>query len=101
MSDKQIIINQILSGNEPIISAGIYSDSAIVALNAILAGTRHTVKNSTFIDGIRNISTNSTDTIMGIPLRKYAIASLHILGEEQYSGDDAIIKHFIQSRFEQ
>ena len=70
MNDKQIIINQMMSGNEGVISAGVNSESGIVALNAILAGTRFRITDSTFIEGVRNIARKSCESIMGIPLKK-------------------------------
>lgn len=99
MSNKQTIINQIVSGNEKAIIAGIRSDSPIIALNAIMSGTRCGIANSDFVDGVRDISTKSSDVIMDIPLRKFAIAALHILENKKYSGDDTIIKALIESRF--
>lgn len=100
MNETQLKINRMISGNAEEIISGIFSDRPIVVANAIMSGTRCRIADSRFIDEIKKISRDSTEKVMGIPLRKFAAAALCILNGERYDGNDKVIEIFVRSRFE-
>jgi len=100
MNNTQNIINSMHEGKKESILSGISSDIPIVVLNAILAGTRISLHDKGFLDGVRAAEKNHVDTMLGIPLSKFATASLHLLGIKEYTGTDSVIKKMIELKFE-
>lgn len=97
MTKVQMKINDMHNGNIDAIMNGISSPVPIVVLNAILAGTQRNLHNAAFVDGVKKASQNN-ETILGIPIKAFAAASLHLLDEEKYSGKDTVILTMINSK---
>ena len=94
----QMKINAMHKGDVNIIKDCIVSNSPILLLNAIMAGTKRKLHDDNFIKGVKDAE-NSDETLMGIPLKKVAAASLHLLGVKKYSGNDETIKTMIDTEF--
>lgn len=92
-------IDEMSNGNVESIISGIYSDSSYTVLNAIIAGTKNNVSDKKFIEGVKKAVDDET-TFLGIPLYKFAIASLHCLGVKMYIGSDKTIKEMIGTKFQ-
>lgn len=100
MNEVQAKIDCIISGNEEEIISGVFSDRPIIVVNAIMAGTRRRITDSKFIERLKEISSDSTEKVMGLPVSKFATAALYILNEEQYDGNDKVVEKIVRSRFE-
>jgi len=97
MTKAQMRIDDMHKGNVDAIVSGISSPVPIVVLNAILAGTQHHLLNAAFVEGVKRAS-ESDETLLGVPLKSFAAASLHLLGEKKYSGKDSAILTMIDSK---
>ena len=97
MTKVQTKIDAMHNGNIDAITNGISSHVPIVALNAILAGTQQNLHDPVFIEGVKQ-ATKNNETILGIPLKAFAAASLHLLGEKKYVGKDTIIISMIDTK---
>lgn len=97
MTKVQTKIDAMHKGNINAITNGISSRVPIVALNAILAGTQHDLHDPVFIEGVKQ-ATENNETILGIPMKSFATASLHLLGEKKYAGKDTIIISMIDAK---
>lgn len=100
MNEVQTQIDRMISGNEDEILSGILSDRPIVLVNAIMSGARHRIADPKFVEALKQISSSSTEKVMGLPLSKVAAAALCILKNEQYDGEDKVIDNLVRSRFE-
>ena len=99
MTKVQMKINDMHKGNVDAIMSGISSLVPIVVLNAIVAGTQYNLRNAAFVDGVKQAS-ESDVTLLGVPLKSFAAASLHLLGEEKYSGKDGMVLTMIDNKFQ-
>ena len=97
MSEIQNMINTMHKGNIEAITKGVASRVPIVALNAIMAGTQHNLHDPVFIEGVKQAE-ESNEVLLGIPLKAFATASLHLLGEKKYAGKDTIIIAMIDTK---
>lgn len=97
MSEIQNMINTMHKGNIEAITKGVASRVPIVALNAIMAGTQRNLHDPVFIEGVKQAE-KSNEILLGIPLKAFATASLHLLGEKKYVGNDAIIITMIDTK---
>lgn len=97
MTKVQTRIDDMHKGNINAITNGISSRVPIVALNAILAGTQRNLHDPVFIEGVKQAE-NSSEILLGIPLKAFAAASLHLLGEKKYEGKDALIITMIDTK---
>ena len=97
MTTVQTKIDAMHKGNIAAIMDGISSHVPIVALNAILAGTQHNLHESAFVEGVKRFAENN-EALLGIPLKSFATASLHLLGEKKYDGKDKIIISMIDAK---
>lgn len=79
---------------------GIRSEIPILNLNAIVFGTKFKYSEPEFIEIMKGNFADSEITFFGNELRKFVSASLHLLGVQEYSGDDLLIKNLIKSKFE-
>ena len=75
------------NGDVSAILDGIYSDSPILVLNAILAGTRMELRSDVFVYGVEQ-ATNNDSTLLNLSISQCAHASLDILGIRKYTGED-------------
>jgi len=97
MTKVQTKIDAMHKGNVDAIMNGISSRVPIVALNAILAGTQRNLHDPVFIEGVKQAE-ESNEILLGIPLKAFATASLHLLGEKKYVGKDTIIITMIDTK---
>ena len=97
MTNIQLQIDDMHNGNVVAIVKGVFSPAPIVVMNAILAGTQHNLHDTGFVDGVRR-AVESNEILLNIPLRSVAIASLHLLGIEQYCGQDNMIWSMINNK---
>lgn len=74
------------------------SSSSLKQLNAVLWGTKHRVRDERFIAAMLNML-NSDARFFGMPLSDYTQAALHVLGVQEYTGDDYSVLRLIQSDF--
>jgi hypothetical protein len=95
--DTQTLINAMHRGDNNAILNGISSPVPVVVLNAIIAGTQRNLRDTTFIDGVKKAGT-SHETLLGIPVKSVAAASLHLLDVQEYSGNDSMVLAMIDSR---
>lgn len=95
MSDVQSNINNMHNGSTVAIINGISSRSSIEVLNAIVAGTRLKLKDKMFVKSLEKAKDNE-ESLMGIPIKEFAIASLDILNIQKYSGDSDRVREMIQ-----
>lgn len=99
MTNTQKMIDAMHKGDAEIIRNCITSKSPILLINAIMAGTKRKLHDDTFIKGVRDAE-DSTEVLMGYPIKKAATASLHLLGVRKYSGNDEMIKTMIADAFD-
>lgn len=99
MTKTQMIIDEMHQGKVAVIIENISAKTPILVLNAIMAGTKMGITETAFIDGVKLAEKRDT-MLLGIPISKFATASLHLLGIEEYTGDDPVIISMIESRFE-
>ena len=97
MTKVQTRIDDMHKGNIKAITNGVSSRVPIVALNAILTGTQRNLHDPVFIEGVKQAE-ESNEILLGIPLKSLATASLHLLGEKKYVGDDKLIITMIDSK---
>lgn len=97
MTKVQTRIDDMHNGNINAITNGISSRVPIVALNAILAGTQRNLHDPVFVEGVKQAE-ESNEILLGIPLKSFATASLHLLGEKKYAGDDKLIIAMIDTK---
>lgn len=97
MESVQKLIDEMHSGNTDVIINNISAEVPFVVLHAIMAGTKLGLKESTFIEGVRSAEKNE-NVLLGLPVSKVAVASLHLLNDKKYSGSDAVIKQLIESK---
>lgn len=98
MTKTQMLIDEMHKGNAKIITENIVSSTPIIVLNAIMAGTKMGIKSPAFLNGVAAAEESSV-VLLGIPLRNFATASLHLLGKKEYTGEDPSIISIINSRF--
>lgn len=98
MTDTQLRINAMHRGDTETILACVSAPTAILVLNAIMAGTKFQVTDVNFIKRVQ-AAEKSDEVLLGIPLRSFASAALHLLRKKQYTGDDPVIKEMIETRF--
>ncbi|HBL40456.1 MAG TPA: hypothetical protein DDY98_02350 [Ruminococcaceae bacterium] len=97
MTDNFKTIQEMKNGNKEIIVDSIVSSSPILVMNAILFGTRDRITDSRFVKGLTRAE-DSIDVLFGVPVSSVATASLHLLGQKNYNGEDKQIQAFINSR---
>ena len=97
MTDIRLQIDAMHNGSVAAIVKGVSSSVPLVVMNAILAGTEQDLHDTAFIDGVRRAGESSA-ILLNIPLRSVAAASLHLLGAEQYRGQDSMIWSMIHNR---
>ena len=98
MKKIQKLIDQMHAGNTNTIINNIFSDIPIIVMNAIMAGTKVGLTDPLFLEGVRNAEKNDA-VLLGVPISKVATASLHLLTDKKYSGDDIFIRKLIESEF--
>lgn len=81
------------------IMQNISSSNPFLIMNAIIEGTKHNITDKRFINAVKHNKSNE-ETILNIPIRCIAQASLHILNIEQYIGTDNLVKRLIQTKLE-
>ena len=99
MKETQRLIDEMHGGNAEIILSNISAKTPILVLNAIMAGIKHGLKESSFIEGIRKAEENEA-VLLGVPVCKVATAALHLLNAKPYTGTDRQILELIESKFE-
>ncbi len=96
---KEMIHKMTQNDHDAIIS-GIHSDIPILNLNAIIYGTRYKYNDPEFIDTMKLRFADSKITFFGMELSEFVSASLHLLGVQEYAGDDLLVKNLIRSQFD-
>ena len=96
--DIQSMINKMHSGDIEVIISCVDSEKSILAMNALMAGTKMMVRDVRFLSGVKKAK-KSEVVLLGIPLKKVAIAAEHLLGIQEYWGNDQVILDMISSRF--
>ena len=99
MKETQKMIDRMHAGNTEEILRNISAQTPILVLNAIMAGIKHGLKESSFIEGIRKAEENEA-VLLGVPVCKVATAALHPLNVKLYTGTDQLILELIESKFE-
>lgn len=94
----QTLIDRMYSGDKNAIISGIMSERPILVMNAVMAGTKLGVRDTRFLIGLKKAGEND-EVLLGIHLRKVAIAAEHLLGIKKYNGDDRTILLMIESEF--
>ena len=97
MNEIQNEIKMMYNGNKKKIVKNIKSENKIILVNAIIAGTQYQIKDSEFIEGLKTL-TIKDDSVLHIPISSIAIASLDILDEVKYYGDDDYIIKLIREQ---
>lgn len=98
MTKTQMLIDEMHNGNTNVIIENISNQTPIIILNAIMAGTKFGIKTPAFLDGV-TAAEKSDAVLLGIPLSKFATASLHLLKQKEYKGSDSTIVSMIESKF--
>ena len=98
MTNIQQMIDGMYKGNTKLIEECVSSDSHILVLNSILAGTKIELMSKEFINGIQ-VATENEGILLGVPLKSVAKAALHLLGQRSYDGDDRLILMMIENGF--
>lgn len=98
--DVQNVINRMADHDTKAIIYGISSDIAILNLNAVIFGTKFKMKDSEFVETMKNTLINSETKFFGIELNKFVLASLHLLQVQEYVGDDETVNRIIKSNFD-
>ncbi|MBP0954104.1 MAG: hypothetical protein J6M90_00510 [Oscillospiraceae bacterium] len=93
------LINRITSGDSDAIIAGIQDNSPIVQLNALIYGTKAKIQNSVFVNSLKSLI-GSRAVFFGVPMEKYVLAALDVLGVQNYQGDDDFVLRLIHSDFQ-
>lgn len=99
MTKTQTLINEMHEGNVQTILDNISSKTPILVLNAIVAGTRQGITQESFIAGVEVAAENHVK-LLGIPLSKFAKASLHLLGKRNYEGSDPVVISMIDTNLQ-
>lgn len=98
MNNIQQRVDNMHKGSVSDIMGGIYSDCLFERLNAIIAGTRIHLLDKKFVDCVK-AETETETTLMGVPVKEFAVASLEVLEIQKYSGDNPRVKGLIQCKF--
>lgn len=99
MAQVQKMIDAMHNGNVEMITQCIKSQTPVLAVNAIIAGGRIGLHDVEYINGLK-VAEKSTETLLGIPIQKLAVAALHLSGEKKYDGNDKQIKNLIKTKFD-
>lgn len=94
-------INMMAEGNQKVIEESIYSEIQPLIINAIIFGVKYGIKSLSFCEGLKKATTKTEKIIIiGCPVSYLAIAACHLLGIEEYTGDDSIIKEWIECKMQ-
>lgn len=96
--DIQLVINKMYAGDTEAIISCVDSEKSILVMNALMAGTKMMVRDVRFLCGVKKAK-KSEAVLLGIPLKKVAIAAEHLLGIQKYRGNDKVILDMISSEF--
>lgn len=96
MTDTQKLIDQMHTGDISAILDNIQAKTPILVLNAIMAGVKIGLKDSTFIEGVLKAEENDV-VLLGLPVKKVATAALHLIGQRKYTGKDPVIVALIEA----
>ena len=96
MTKTQMMINEMYKGNVQKIMEGIDSNTPILVLNAIVAGTNRKMTREAFLAGVER-ATESDIVLLGVPLKSFAEASLHLLERKKYAGEDPVVIAMIEN----
>ena len=95
----QNLIDDMYNGNTDAILSGVSSSNDYLLINAIIAGTKQGINEGRFIEGLTSAQ-KSESVLLGFPIASIATASLHLLQEKKYTGDDAIVKELLENKFD-
>jgi hypothetical protein len=98
MTDNQLTIDAMYSGDKEMILESIRSETPILILNAIISGTQQKIRDEKYIDGLRMATLNNI-ALLNVKISELAVAALDVLGIEEYHGDDQRITSYIESAF--
>lgn len=96
--DIQLVINKMYAGDTEAIISCVDSEKSILVMNALMAGTKMMVRDERFLSGVKKAK-KSEVVLLGIPLKKVAVAAEHLLGIQEYMGNDKVILAMISSEF--
>lgn len=100
-NDSQKLINSMLKGDAVSIKKGFDSDSILLKIDAIICAVKKKTSDKEIIKEIISLK-NNTHYLRSVAFTvgEFAIAGLHLLGIEQYNGDNASINRLIESKFD-
>ena len=93
------IIRNMSVGDENAILEALSHKGLLVRINGIIFATKFRVKRPEIVETIKSLQSDSA-WYDGYSVSQFATAGLHIMGEEDYVGDDETILELIESRFE-
>ncbi len=92
-------INFMMEGNQKVIEESIYSENQALVVNAIIFGVKHGIKSPEFCEGLKKVTEREEKLILvGCPVSYLAVSACHLLGIQEYTGDDSIIKEWIECK---
>lgn len=97
MSEVQLNVDNMYNGSIEAIINGISSNRPFELINAIIAGTKLDFRSEKFIEGLKRAEQNE-ETLLGVPIKEFAIASLDVIGVRKYIGDNDRIKEMIRCK---
>ena len=90
------MIKKIENGNKTAIIEALKSSSPILQLNGLMFAAKYSVVEASEI--IESMNCNDI-SFFGNPMNNFKIATLHLLGVDEYKGNDKQIKSMIDRKF--